>query len=161
MASEATSVRHEPLDPSGAGAAIERWTLSAGPYEASVLTLGATLHTLTGPDRAGRPAQLLLSTDQLTQILGPARHYGTVVGRYANRIDGSRITIDGEEHPLAPTGGGITIHGGPDGFAQRIWEADGIEGGCGCGCTARTATRASPVRWTSPSPTPWTRPASW
>ncbi|MFJ2188442.1 aldose epimerase family protein [Kitasatospora sp. NPDC087861] len=129
MASEATSVRHEPLDPSGAGAAIERWTLSAGLYEASVLNLGATLHTLTAPDRAGRPAQLLLSTDRLAQILGPARHYGTVVGRYANRIDGSEVTIDGEEHPLAPTGGGITIHGGPDGFANRMWEAEQIEGG--------------------------------
>ncbi|MFJ7249336.1 aldose epimerase family protein [Kitasatospora sp. NPDC098652] len=129
MASEATSVRREPLDPSGAGAAIQRWTLTSGPYEASVLNLGATLHTLTAPDRAGRPAQLLLSTDELAQILGPARHYGTVVGRYANRIDGSVVTIDGEDHPLAPTGGGITIHGGPDGFAQRMWAAEPVDGG--------------------------------
>ncbi|MEV7027125.1 aldose epimerase family protein [Kitasatospora sp. NPDC093558] len=129
MATEATSVRHEPLDASGAGAAIERWTLTAGPYEASVLTLGATLHTLTAPDRAGRRAQLLLGTDELAQILGPARHYGTVVGRYANRIDGSRITIDGDDHPLAPTGGGMTLHGGPDGFANRMWAATAIPGG--------------------------------
>ncbi|MER7844675.1 aldose epimerase family protein [Kitasatospora sp. NPDC096077] len=129
MASEATRVRREPLDPSGAGAAIQRWTLTAGPYEASVLTLGATLHTLSAPDRAGRTAQLLLSTDELAQILGPARHYGTVVGRYANRIDGSVVTIDGEDHRLAPTGGGITIHGGPDGFAQRMWAAEPVEGG--------------------------------
>ncbi|MER7751578.1 aldose epimerase family protein [Kitasatospora sp. NPDC097643] len=129
MASEATSVRQEPLDPSGAGAAIGRWTLSAGPYEASVLTLGATLHTLSAPDRTGRPAQLLLTSDALAQILGPARHYGTVVGRYANRIDGSRIAIDGEEHALAPTGGGMTLHGGPDGFAHRMWEAEEIDAG--------------------------------
>ncbi|MFF9642244.1 aldose epimerase family protein [Kitasatospora aureofaciens] len=129
MPSEATTVRREPLDPSGAGAAIQRWTLTAGPYEASVLTLGATLHTLSGPDRSGRTAQLLLSTDELAQILGPARHYGTVVGRYANRIDGSSVTIDGQNHPLAPTGGGMTIHGGPDGFAQRMWAAEPVEGG--------------------------------
>ncbi|MER7670359.1 aldose epimerase family protein [Kitasatospora sp. NPDC096128] len=129
MASEATTVRREPLDPSGAGAAIQRWTLTSGPYEASVLSLGATLHTLSAPDRAGRPAQLLLSTDELARILGPARHYGTVVGRYANRIDGSVVTIDGEDHPLAPTGGGVTIHGGPDGFAQRMWAAEPVEGG--------------------------------
>ncbi|MEU8516255.1 aldose epimerase family protein [Kitasatospora sp. NPDC048722] len=129
MATQATGVRHEPLDASGAGAAIQRWTLTAGPYEASVLTLGATLHTLTAPDRVGRRAQLLLATDELAQILGPARHYGTVVGRYANRIDGSRITIDGEDHPLAPTGGGTTLHGGPDGFANRMWAATEIPGG--------------------------------
>ncbi|MFI6152457.1 aldose epimerase family protein [Kitasatospora sp. NPDC051170] len=129
MATSATSVRHQPLTPSGAGAAIERWTLTAGPYEASVLTLGATLHTLSAPDRSGAIAQLLLSTDELTQILGPARHYGTVVGRYANRIDHSSVTIDGEEHPLAPTGGGLTLHGGPDGFANRMWTAEPVEGG--------------------------------
>ncbi|MER7703014.1 aldose epimerase family protein [Kitasatospora sp. NPDC097605] len=126
---QTTSVRREPFEPSGAGAAIERWTLRAGPYEASVLTLGATLHTLVAPDREGRPAQLLLSTDRLADILGPARHYGTVVGRYANRIAGSVITVDGEEHRLAPTGGGVTLHGGPDGFAHRMWAAEEVPGG--------------------------------
>ncbi|MFC5666449.1 aldose epimerase family protein [Kitasatospora misakiensis] len=127
--SQTTSVRREPFEPSGAGAAIERWTLRAGPYEASVLTLGATLHTLVAPDRDGRPAQVLLSSDRLADILGPARHYGTVVGRYANRIADSRITLDGEEHPLAATGNGVTLHGGPDGFANRIWAAEELPDG--------------------------------
>ncbi|MFB7666143.1 aldose epimerase family protein [Kitasatospora sp. NPDC056138] len=113
----------------GAGAAIERWTLRNGPIEASVLTLGATLHTLTAPDRTGAVAQILLSTDDLGAILGPARHYGTVVGRYANRIADSRITVDGVEHQLAATGGGVTLHGGPDGFAHRIWAAEEAPGG--------------------------------
>ncbi|MEE1824382.1 galactose mutarotase [Streptomyces sp. BE20] len=126
---QATTVRHEPFEPAGAGAAIERWTLQAGPYEASVLSLGATLHTLVAPDRQGRPAQLLLSTDRLTEILGPARHYGTVVGRYANRIDRSAVTVGGEEFPLAPTGNGVTLHGGPDGFAHRMWAAEELPGG--------------------------------
>ncbi|MGY0465075.1 aldose epimerase family protein [Kitasatospora sp. cg17-2] len=127
--SRTTSVRREPLDPSGAGSAIERWTLRAGPYEASVLTLGATLHTLVGPDRDGRPGQVLLSSDRIADILGPARHYGTVVGRYANRIADSRVGLDGEEHPLAPTGGGVTLHGGPDGFANRMWAAEELPDG--------------------------------
>ncbi|MFF7454110.1 aldose epimerase family protein [Kitasatospora sp. NPDC008115] len=126
---QTTSVRREPFEPSGAGAAIERWTLNAGPYEASVLTLGATLHTFVAPDRDGRPAQLLLSTDRLADILGPARHYGTVVGRYANRIADSVITLDGQEHQLAPTGNGVTLHGGPDGFAHRMWAAEEVPGG--------------------------------
>ncbi|WP_030272060.1 aldose epimerase family protein [Streptomyces sp. NRRL B-24484] len=126
---QATEVRHGPFEPSGAGAAIERWTLRNGPLEASVLTLGATLHTLTAPDRNGTPDQILLSTEDLPQILGAARHYGTTVGRYANRIADCRITVDGEDHPLAPTGNGVTLHGGPDGFAHRIWEAEEIPGG--------------------------------
>ena len=124
-----TLVRCEPFDDTGAGSAIERWTLVAGPYEASVLSLGATLHTLWAPDRAGVRAQLLLSSDELAHVLGPARHYGATVGRYANRIAGSRITLDGTDHPLAATGNGVTLHGGPDGFAHRMWEAEEIPDG--------------------------------
>jgi len=124
-----TEVRREPFEPSGVGAAVERWTLRAGSLEASVITLGAALHTLTAPDRAGRPAQILLSSEDFLTILGPAKHYGVTVGRYANRIADSRITIDGEEHALAPTGNGVTLHGGPDSFAHRVWEAEEIPGG--------------------------------
>ncbi|MFI5530874.1 aldose epimerase family protein [Kitasatospora sp. NPDC051853] len=123
-----TEVRRAPFDRTAAGAAIERWTLRSGPVEATVLSLGATLHGLTAPDRTGRTAQLLLASDELAAVLGPARHYGATVGRYANRIADSRITVDGEDHPLAPTGNGVTLHGGPDGFAHRLWQATELPG---------------------------------
>ncbi|WP_354639119.1 aldose epimerase family protein [Kitasatospora camelliae] len=126
---QATEVRREPFEPSGAGVGIERWTLRNGPLEATVLTLGATLHTLTAPDRDGHRAQLLLSTDDLNAMLGPAKSFGVTVGRYANRIADSRITVDGEDHRLAPTGGGVTLHGGPDGFSHRVWTAEEVPGG--------------------------------
>lgn len=124
-----TVVRREPFERSGAGLAIERWTLRAGPYEASVLSLGATLHTLRAPDRSGEDGQLVLGSDELHQLLGPARHYGATIGRYANRIADSRVNLDGVEHPLAPTGDGVTIHGGPDGFMHRMWATEEIPGG--------------------------------
>ncbi|MFE9427321.1 aldose epimerase family protein [Kitasatospora sp. NPDC006697] len=122
-------VTRAPLTAGGAGAAIERWTLSSGPVEVSVLSLGATLHTVRVPDRTGAVAQVLLCSEELTEILGPARHYGATVGRYANRIADSRITLDGEEYKLAPTGPGLTLHGGPDGFADRIWSAEPVADG--------------------------------
>ncbi|GAA2835951.1 galactose mutarotase [Kitasatospora paracochleata] len=126
---EPTEVQRAPFDPSGAGAEIERWTLRSGPLTATVITLGAALHTLTAPDRDGRPAQILLSTEDIDTLRGPARHYGIIAGRYANRIADSRITLDGEDHDLAPTGNGVTLHGGPDGFADRLWAAEQVPGG--------------------------------
>ncbi|MFG2823044.1 aldose epimerase family protein [Kitasatospora sp. NPDC048365] len=126
---ELTEVHRAPFDSSGAGVGIERWTLRSGRLEATVITLGAALHTLTAPDRDGRPAQLLLSAEDIGALLGPAKHYGVTVGRYANRIADSRITIDGEDHPLAPTGNGVTLHGGPDSFSHRVWAAEQIPGG--------------------------------
>ncbi|GLW73613.1 aldose 1-epimerase [Kitasatospora phosalacinea] len=126
---EPTEVHRAPYDHSGAGMGLERWTLRAGPIEATVITLGAALHTLTAPDRSGTPAQLLLTSEDVAALLGPAKHYGVTVGRYANRIGGSRITVDGEEHPLLPTGNGVTLHGGPDSFSHRVWDAEEIPGG--------------------------------
>ncbi|MGF1425890.1 aldose epimerase family protein [Kitasatospora sp. LaBMicrA B282] len=123
------TVTRAPLEPSGAGAAIERWTLRAGPVEVQVLTLGATLHGVRVPDRHGTVEQVLLGSEHLAEILGPGRHYGATVGRYANRIADSRITLDGTEYRLAPTGNGVTLHGGPDGFADRTWAAEQVGDG--------------------------------
>ncbi|GAA1268394.1 galactose mutarotase [Kitasatospora nipponensis] len=128
-AATAVAVTHAPMEPGGAGAAIERWTLRAGATEATVLTLGATLHTVSVPDRDGVVAQVLLSPDDLGELLGAGRHYGATVGRYANRIADSKVTVDGVEHRLAPTGHGVTLHGGPDGFLHRMWSAQEVREG--------------------------------
>jgi aldose 1-epimerase len=125
------------LEHSGAGAAIERWTLSGGQIEVSVLSLGATLHTIRVPDRTGRLSQVLLCSERLEEILGPARHFGATVGRYANRIADSRITLDGQEHELAPTGHGVTLHGGPEGFADRLWTGEPVTDGDRAGVRMR------------------------
>ncbi len=116
-------VTRAPLELGEAGAVVECWTLRAGAFEATVLTHGAILHTVSVPDRAGAVAQVLLSPADPAQIPGPARHYGSTVGRYANRIADSRITLDGVTHELAPTGSGVTLHGGPEGFSDRLWTA--------------------------------------
>ncbi|AXI76732.1 aldose epimerase family protein [Peterkaempfera bronchialis] len=109
------------------GTPVERWTLrSDNAVTATVLTLGATLHTWQTPDRDGRHVNVVLGSDDFATVLGPARHFGTIVGRYANRIADSRFTLDGTEHRVAPTGRGVTLHGGPDGFAHRVWQAEEV-----------------------------------
>ena len=125
------AVRCEPFAELPDGTPVERWTLEvpggSGPTAAaSVLTLGATLHTLDAPDRQGGLRNVVLGSTDLAALLGPARHFGATVGRCANRIAGSAFTLDGVTHRLAPTGGGVTLHGGPDGFAQRIWHAEAV-----------------------------------
>ena len=56
------------------------------------------------------------------------RSFGITVGRYANRIKGSRFTIDGREYilPHNEVHDGIPVqcHGGAQGFDRFFWEAE-------------------------------------
>lgn len=55
---------------------------------------------------------------------GSARYFGATVGRYANRIARGGLVVDGVTHRLATQETGHTLHGGPDGFDQRLWRCE-------------------------------------
>lgn len=48
---------------------------------------------------------------------------GAVIGRIAGRITNARFTLDGTEHKLTPNMGEHQLHGGPDNFGNRHWNA--------------------------------------
>jgi aldose 1-epimerase len=48
---------------------------------------------------------------------------GAVCGRIAGRISNARFTLDGTEHKLVANMGEHQLHGGPDNFAIRRWDA--------------------------------------
>lgn len=55
---------------------------------------------------------------------GPTGFHGASIGRYANRIAGSKFTLDGEDYHLEPNEGQNQLHGGSDGFWTYAWSAD-------------------------------------
>ncbi|MFJ1755373.1 aldose epimerase family protein [Kitasatospora sp. NPDC088134] len=106
---------------------ITRWTFGApGGVTAEVLSLGARLEALHAPDRDGRRANLVLGAGRVAELLGPAAYFGATVGRCANRIAGGRLPLDGTVHRLATQDTGHTLHGGPDGFATRLWDGEPV-----------------------------------
>ncbi|MFF4378509.1 aldose epimerase family protein [Kitasatospora sp. NPDC001547] len=106
------------------GRRITRWTFGSrgGGVTAEVLNLGARLQALHAPDRAGRRADVVLGGGSVEDLLGGAAYLGATVGRYANRIAGGVLPLDGTTHLLATQSTGHTLHGGPDGFATRLWD---------------------------------------
>ena len=49
------------------------------------------------------------------------------MGRYANRIAEGRFTLEGKAYRLPINDGPNHLHGGPDGFYKKIWDAESIE----------------------------------
>lgn len=109
-----------------AGQDVDLWTLDSGTgVRAEVLTYGGILHRLTVPDTAGAPASVVRSLASLDAYTGKNPFLGALVGRYANRIAHGRFTLDGETHQVPATDRGHALHGGPDGFHTRVWQATG------------------------------------
>jgi len=103
------------------GAAVEELTLSDGPMSCGILTYGGALRSLTVPDREGKPVDVALGFDTLEAYRSQDKYLGALIGRYANRIGGSRFTLEGRTYALRANDGPNHLHGGPEGFDKKVW----------------------------------------
>jgi aldose 1-epimerase len=92
--------------------------------EAQVMTYGATLISVRVPDRQGRFANVTLYLDTFDDYLRGHPLFGSIVGRFANRIGGAKFTLDGVEYPLTPNAQPNHIHGGRLGLQKVVWAAE-------------------------------------
>jgi aldose 1-epimerase len=89
---------------------------------ANILTWGAVLQDLVVPSAAG-PRRVTLGLTRIEDYVAHSPSFGAVPGRYANRIANGRFRLDGVDHELARQfGSNHTLHGGPEGFGQRVWK---------------------------------------
>lgn len=103
------------------GRQVELITLRKGKLTCELLTYGGALRSLTVPDRAGREVDVLLGLPTLEDYLVQDKFLGALIGRYANRIGGSRFVLNGKEYPLRANDGKNHLHGGPVGFDKQVW----------------------------------------
>ena len=97
--------------------------------EAWLLEWGASLARLLAPDRSGRPGDVVLGFDEASAYQQAHPYLGAVVGRHANRIRLARFPLDGRVVRLAPNDGEHHLHGGPEGFDRRMWQAAVLDDG--------------------------------
>lgn len=79
------------------GIPVEEVFLTDGSISCGIITYGGALRSLTVPDRDGRPVDVALGFDTLEDYLTQDKYIGALIGRYANRIGGSRFTLEGQE----------------------------------------------------------------
>lgn len=103
------------------------YTLSAENITATFIPYGARLTSLLVPDRSGTDQDIAVGYDNPEQYFEDSTtnhtYFGTIVGRYGNRIKNSTFSLAGKTYriPANENNGANTLHGGLIGYDQRNW----------------------------------------
>ena len=108
---------------------VEAITLDNGRVRATIITWGAALQSLIVPDRAGRPADVVLGHPTIDGYVAKPEYFGATVGRVANRIARGRFVLDGHAYQTPVNNGANALHGGTKGFDKRVWSVRDMASG--------------------------------
>ncbi|MBO1299798.1 MULTISPECIES: aldose epimerase family protein [unclassified Enterococcus] len=99
---------------------LKKITLKNDELEVVLLNYGARLHQVFTPDRNGLKENVLLSYDNLQDVLSDQSFFGATVGPVAGRIRNG----EWETHQLEKNNGHHHIHGGTNGWSFQYWEVE-------------------------------------
>ena len=108
------------------GKKVHLYTLKAGELSLSLSTLGAAWTSLLVPSREKGKDDILLGFSSFDGYVNN-KFYGVTVGRFANRIGGSKFSLGGKEYQLYRNNGKNSLHGGRVGFSKHNWKAEAYE----------------------------------
>ncbi|HEY4041078.1 MAG TPA: aldose epimerase family protein [Rhodopila sp.] len=97
------------------------YTLQNDQLRVRITDFGGRMVSIEAPDRDGQRDHVLLGFDTAAAY-GSAGSFGTLLGRYANRIAGARFTLDGKTYDLSRNDGDATLHGGAEGYSKFVWQ---------------------------------------
>ena len=103
-------------------------TNSKGAY-VQLGSVGASIVSVVVPDKDGNLADVSLGYADPMSYFGDGPCMGKTPGRYANRVAVGKFTLDEKEYTLPVNCGPNHLHGGPEGFQNKVWESRETEGG--------------------------------
>ncbi|MBA2588837.1 MAG: galactose mutarotase [Alphaproteobacteria bacterium] len=108
---------------------------NAAGMQVRISNYGGVVVSIHAPGKGGAFANVVQGFDTLTDYtsedyIRANGHYGAIVGRFANRIKGARLTIDGQSYALDPDKNGDLDQGGVMAYFRQVFTAtirDGAE----------------------------------
>ncbi len=106
------------------GKPVHAYTLrNQSGMEVTITNYGGKVIQLLVPDRAGQLVDVVLGHDSLQDYVNSEEQYfGSLCGRYANRIARGHLEIDGVTYQLPINNGPNSLHGGIKGFNAVVWD---------------------------------------
>ena len=90
--------------------------------EVCITNFGGRIVSVMVPDKDGNMKDVVLGFDSIQDYIKYPSDFGASIGRYANRINQGRFTLDGVEYQLPQNNYGHCLHGGPKGFQYRVYK---------------------------------------
>jgi aldose 1-epimerase len=85
---------------------------------------GAKINWIEVPDKNGKKENVTFGYDTFDETVKGDMSFGSVVGRYANRIANGKFTLNGVEYHTPVNNGPNTLHSGPAGWHSVVWETE-------------------------------------
>lgn len=106
------------------GKSVERFVLDNGTIAVALITYGATIQEFWVSDTEGDSANIVLGFRDLAGFLGKNPHFGSVLGRFANRMRNAQFPLDGETIHITANKPPHSAHGGARPFDKYVWDAE-------------------------------------
>jgi len=114
------------------GSAATLYTLSNENIRIKITNYGAIITSIEMPNKSGSIDNIVCGFDSLEaylsdEYLAGYPYFGSIIGRYGNRIAKGHLEIEGKTYKLAVNNGPNHLHGGKIGFDRRLFNAELIE----------------------------------
>ena len=97
---------------------------NANGMEVCITNFGGRIVSILVTDNQGQMKDVVLGFDKVSDYFphNNQTDFGASIGRYANRINQGKITLDGKEYQLPQNNFGHCLHGGPTGWQYQVYE---------------------------------------
>ncbi|GAB3889339.1 aldose epimerase family protein [Spirosoma agri] len=107
-----------------AGKKASLYILKNKAIQVAITDYGARIVGLLVPDKNGKVTDVAPGFSTVAKYEKPeGAFFGPIVGRFGNRIAKGKFTLDGKPYTLELNNNGNTLHGGPTGFHNHVWDA--------------------------------------
>ena len=107
------------------GVSVDLFTLTNdNGLTVKITNYGGIVTSMLVPDKMGNYEDVVLGFDNLQNYLDGHPYFGSLIGRYANRIAKGMFELKGVLYYLAANNGENHLHGGNRGFDKVVWDSE-------------------------------------
>jgi aldose 1-epimerase len=102
---------------------VQSYTLKIpNEIEVTFLNYGGIIQRIVVPDKKKKMDDVVLGFDDIEDYQKDHPYFGSLIGRYGNRISQGKFNLNNKKYTLAVNNGPNSLHGGLRGFDKVMWD---------------------------------------